>query len=419
MIRREFLSVMGGSACSLAAGTSGLYRAAGDSLPWAGEIEEIEKRAARLIREYDSQGIHRTATAVDDASARWLGRLVEEAGANMTMTRFKIDRVDPIAAYVSIGERRIEGLPIYDGGFTDAGGFRGTLGPIESDAEIGLAEAPPNAEYGPAYSKMRRETRHRAIVLITTGTMKGLSPINGSEFRHPYGPPVLQVSSSETEFLREKAAARAQVHFTAHIRRTLTRAFNVIGIVGGRNPNLKPLVVITPRSGWWQCASERGGGLACWLEVMRTLAAARPARDCHFLASSGHEIGHLGLDHFLDTRTDLVKDARAWLHFGANIGAASQPFHRLQCSDDALESLAMSEFDRAGAAIGEKVARNVVPFGEAGNIHRRGGHYLSVVGRSNGYFHHPDDRWPATVDIKMVARFASAFSQIALKLAGE
>ena len=42
-------------------------------------------------------------------------------------------------------------------------------------------------------------------------------------------------------------------------------------------------------------ASERGGGLACWLEIMRAVRNGKPARDVLFVASSGHELGHLGL----------------------------------------------------------------------------------------------------------------------------
>ena len=411
MIRRDFLTVLGGGASSLVTGRGDLFN------PFNNDSPDLEKRAAKIIREYDAQGIHRTATEVDNRSARWLGKLVSGNGAAMSLMPFNISRVDPVAAYIQIGDRRIEGLPIFDAAFTNASGIAGTLGPLGSEADIGLVEAPPNAEYGPTYSKMRRETKHRAIVLITTGSAKGLSPINGSEFEKPYGPPILQVSNTETEFLKQKAGEVTPVKFFAFVKRTNTTALNVMGHIKGADPSLAPIVVMTPRSGWWQCASERGGGLVCWLETMRALAAVRPARDCIFIASSGHEIGHIGLDHFLDKNTELVPKARIWLHFGANIGAAVEPGHRLQCSEDELERISLEEFVKTGAKIDEKIARGTVPYGEAGNIHRRGGHYISIVGR-NGMFHSPDDRWPSAVDIKMVAKFASAFSQLALRFAG-
>jgi hypothetical protein len=67
--------------------------------------------------------------------------------------------------------------------------------------------------------------------------------------------------------------------------------------------------------------------------------------------------------------------------------------------------------------ITEKMPRGTVPFGEAGNIHRGGGRYLSLLGTGNPWFHHPGDRWPAAADAKAIARCAEAMSQVALTLA--
>jgi hypothetical protein len=107
------------------------------------------------------------------------------------------------------------------------------------------------------------------------------------------------------------------------VGRARSQAFNVTAEVGGSRSDLEPLVIMTPRSGWWQCASERGGGLACWLEAIRVVADGKPARDCFFVALSGHELGGLGIDAYMERRKDLIKRAYAWIHFGANIGATA------------------------------------------------------------------------------------------------
>ena len=131
----------------------------------------------------------------------------------------------------------------------------------------------------------------------------------------------------------------------AHATPAATHAYNVIAAVNGRRTNLDPVIVMTPRSGWWNCASERGGGLACWLEIARAVNEARPARTVRFIASSGHELGHFGLDAFLQNQPKLIKSAAAWMHLGANIGAAGgRP--RLQASSNEIEKL-------AGAASGD------------------------------------------------------------------
>src|SRR3954454_9186374 len=125
----------------------------------------------------------------------------------------------------------------------------------------------------------------------------------------------------------------------AGVTREKSNADNILATVRGSRADLPPLVVMTPRSGWWRCASERGGGLACWLEIMRAMREAQPVRDVMFVASSGHELGHLGLDDFMARRPGLVSGAKAWIHLGANIGAAQGPGNNLQASDDTMEKM--------------------------------------------------------------------------------
>ena len=380
-------------------------------------ISDPPQRIERILREYDAQGIHRTGTDVDRKSAAWLAEQVRLCGVKPTLESFAHNRIDPLSAYVEIAGRRIEGLPVFDGAFTGAAGVRGRLGSAGNDAEIGLAEAPPNSEYSPAYDKLRRESKRRALLIITRGGKPGLTPINGGKFLAPFGPPALQISSEEGKWLSEQAGKGAEARLIAHVKRTRVQAINVTAKIEGADPKLPPVVVMTPRSGWWQCASERGGGLVCWLEAIRALAISKPARDCYFLASTGHEIGHLGLEDFIHRRPALVKAARAWIHFGANIGIPGDVGHRLQAADDELERIAVESLDRASLKLSEKMPRGTIPFGEAGNIHRGGGRYVSLLCPGNPWFHHPGDRWPEAVDAKSIARYAEAMVQVALALA--
>ncbi len=50
---------------------------------------------------------------------------------------------------------------------------------------------------------------------------------------------------------------------------------------------------------------------------MRVLAAAKPWRNCLFVAMSDHELGFLGIDPYLKRRSDLIKRAKAWIFFGS------------------------------------------------------------------------------------------------------
>jgi hypothetical protein len=207
------------------------------------------------------------------------------------------------------------------------------------------------------------------------------------------------------------------VTLIANAKRTPAEAFNVITSIQGTNRTLPPLVIMTPRSGWWTCASERGGGIACWLELMRAMRGVEPARDVLFVASSGHELGQLGIEIYAERRPSLIKQSRAWIHFGANIGAAQQPGNTVQASDDEMENTLAKGMAAVGLEINRRVPRGTVPGGEAGVVHRGGGRYMSIIG-SNALFHNPADRGPEAVDPSVIARFVAVFTPIAKTLAG-
>ena len=377
----------------------------------------MQQRIGALIRAYEEQGFHRTGTAVDELSAQWLAGEIRQIGLAPTLEDFPLSRVDPVSASLTVNGRTIEGLPLFDGGFTSAEGISGPLGALNSDAPIGFCESPPNAQGAGALGEARRSNRHQAIVVVTRGARPGFCPSNADSFLHPFGPPVLQVASEDAAPLADCARQGAKVLLTAQAERTQAQAFNVVTAVAGTDKSLAPLVVMTPRSGWWSCASERGGGLACWLEIMRAMRDARPARDVLFVASSGHELGHIGLDAFIARREGLVAAARAWIHLGANIGAAQGPGNHLQASDDAMESVLAAAMTQAGLAIDGRLPRGAVPRGEAFNVHRGGGRFISIIG-SNDLFHNTADRGADVINLSVIERFAGALAAVATKLAG-
>jgi hypothetical protein len=112
-----------------------------------------------------------------------------------------------------------------------------------------------------------------------------------------------------------------------------------------------------------------------------------------------------------------VPAAQAWIHLGANIGAALGPGNILQASDDAMESMMADAMTEAGLRIDRRHQREVPPLGEAVNIHRGGGRFISIIGK-NDLFHSPDDRGAEVVDLHVIERFATAFAQVATSLAG-
>ena len=383
------------------------------------QADRLESRAHEVLRDYDAQGEHRTGTVVDRASGEWLREQVTRAGGAVRVLPFALDRVDVRAAFLEVDGRRFDGLPFFDGGVTTSDGVAAPAGP--TGIRVVTADAAAVATEGEFLAEERRAGRVRAIVVLTQGGVPGLIPSNARHFTEPYGCPVLQVPSSARAPLDAAAAAGRPIRVVCDTARTRADSFNVIADCPGRDPSLAPVVVITPRSGWWTCASERGGGLACWLEAIRAAADARPARRVLAVASSGHELGHLGLEAFLHADADLLGRAHAWVHLGANIGAGAPGTRvtgvRLQSSDESLADRAGAALDVAGAPIADRLPPGQIPRGEARNLHVGGARYLSLLGQGNRWFHHQDDRYPATVSAAVVARYAQAVAAFVVDLA--
>ena len=371
-------------------------------------MSAIEGRVSEIIREYDSQGWHRTGSEVDPASAHWLADRAGQLGIEAALESLPLQRVDPGENYVEIDGRRIDGMPLFDGSYTDAKGKSGNLG---ADGNIGVFDLAPNFGES-AYRNARSSKDLVAIVAITTSNPPGLAPSNAPSFADPFGVPVLQISAEESEWLQAKSARGTTAKVVATAARTPARAFNVVAEIAGSNAKLPPIVVMTPRSGWWGCAAERGGGIAGWLEIMRSLSQAAPQRTVRFLASTGHELGHIGLKSFIDSNPDLPTEAEVWIHLGASIGAAVDWNPHLQTSDAEIETVALKHLTDSRLTI---VPTGEVRGGEAEEIHGRGGRYLSIVG-GHASFHQQADRWPDAVNLTATAEYAAAMASIVMEL---
>jgi hypothetical protein len=381
-------------------------------------FDEAKARAVEWLTAWDSQGVHRTGTAGDEAGALWLTHEAAGLGVEVASEAFALDRLDPVACYLELDGERISAVPAFDAPATDADGVTGTLSLSGHDEAILVAKLAPQSVYTGEYDRLRRDTPHPALVIVCTGACPGMGLLNAERFRHPYGAPTIYVSSEAGETVLAGAAHAAPARIVAESRYVPTAARNVVVAIRGSRHNSPPMVVMTPRSSWWQSTAERGGGLVCWLESLRALIAAPPACNVIFTANSGHELGHLGLDDFMARRPGWERPmsdrGATWIHFGANIGAADGEL-TLQSASDDLRQLTEAELSHAGPAPGLVAPKTRVPSGETRDIHRAGGRYVTLVG-SNPLFHLPQDRWPHAVETDVVTRVAAAAAALVVKL---
>lgn len=379
----------------------------------------MRSRIEADIRGWDAILDHRTGTTGDEQTAQWLSEELRRTGVEPSVDRFPFQRRVLHECYVAAGGQRADGVPLFDGGHTNADGLHGTLSDLESDGGIGLTLFGPGPWHPgtQALHKARERGALQAIVAVAAGDLvrPGLALLNADDYARPYGPPVLQVGTEHRVWLEEALRTSEPVRFSAHVTFEQTHASNVQAKIEGADRSLQPLVIMTPRSGWWTCTSERAGGITLWLELARHFAANRPDRTVIFTANTGHELGHVGLEHYLGSAPELVGEAHVWVHLGANLAAVDGTL-RLQASTDELLKTGLAALSASGITQREITPVDERPLGEARNIYDGGGGYVSFLA-SNRLFHHPEDRWPEAVDLDRTVALNQALLDIVDQLA--
>jgi hypothetical protein len=164
-----------------------------------------------------------------------------------------------------------------------------------------------------------------AVILITNGPTRKALALNadGREPMFPCPVAVLAPEAAAPFLTAASAGAPATVYLTgAGGRRP---AFNLIGKMDrGRD---RWIVVSTPRSGWFACAGERGGGIATWLALARWAPQALERFNLAFVCNSGHEYENLGAEHALKSGLPPPGSTALWIHLGANV--AARDWHEL------------------------------------------------------------------------------------------
>ena len=390
-------------------------------------MEQFDADVAHVqadIEGWDSLPEHRTGTAGDLATAQWLADTIRAAGAEPSLDVFPFRRRVLHECAVESDGRRAEGVPLFDGGLTDGAGLTCPLTRLNGSGRgIAVTTSSPGGS-STAFSAARRGA-FRAMVAGSAPPegVPGLTLLNAPQYGESFGPPVLQVATGEIEWLDTAAGAGSMAHLVAHATMEDTEACNVTARIPGRDANAAPLVIMTPRSSWWTSTAERAGGIAAWLACVRHFAADPGTRDILFTANTGHELGHVGLVHYMARYPKLARQARAWIHLGANFAAADCNRAGTRLASGVRYQASPALFDMGIEVLGafgitpETVTPvGVRPGGEAQNVFDAGGEYISLLGK-NPWFHHPDDRWPTTVDLERTGSICRAVLQIARTLA--
>eukprot|EP00930_Biecheleria_cincta_P047490 TRINITY_DN32935_c0_g1_i1.p1 TRINITY_DN32935_c0_g1~~TRINITY_DN32935_c0_g1_i1.p1 ORF type:complete len:456 (-),score=50.78 TRINITY_DN32935_c0_g1_i1:121-1419(-) len=390
----------------------------------------MEDRMRETVAQYTRQGVHRTATSVDTLSAAWLADRMEQitgGAAQVRQKSFPTRRLTPSAGSISFrtadGSTQTidDGLPMFDcATYTGLEGISGKLGFAGQDCDIAVVRYSDSNDPAPTseFMQARTSSRHLAVIATCDSCSSGLPVVNAQRFLDGgVGRPTLLLDSKHYETLCKAAERYVDAHLVASMHQETAEAINVEAEVTGTDPCLAPLLLITPRSGWWNCAVERGASLAAFLEVLQMVAASKPKRTCLFSANTGHELGHIGLHHFVSERPSYMKQAHVCIHFGANWGSVhvneKDRAVLLQISNDTLQSVAEKALFRHGLdyARFSIVPGNKRPFGEARELYDFGANYVSMIGMQNLEFHTKEDV-ESCLNLPLLVKLTAAMKDI-------
>ncbi|CAK18133.1 hypothetical protein [Pseudomonas entomophila] len=367
---------------------------------------EIEKLLAR----YDQMGPHRTGAEQDKAVAQWFVDALTGLGLEIVSRPFSLDVITDHCCQLQIGTEQFELMPCHDSLLPER---------LELQAEIdtrtteGIQVVQSSTMGYTQLTEIRENSRAAAMIVITMGSRPGLTPPNAEHFEAPLQVPTFFVSGEQRARLLALAEQNLAATLHSRVIRQPRRSSNIVAIKQGARGDLAPIIVFTPRTGWWHCASERGGGLAAMVSLASALRDTDVQRTVILAVSSGHELGYLGMKQLV--REVLPKDAHLWVHLGANFSARHDPLFFMQASNAMIEQTFLHALNAKGIEPDIIAPRGGALSGEGEQIPRQA-NYLSLQG-GNALFHHPDDRFPDAVDMPKLAGICQALERFILEQA--
>ncbi len=275
---------------------------------------------------FDDLGIHRTATPEDNATTSWLEGHLTQSGYETRRQPFAVRQFTPEVSQVRAGGLILPVHPQWPVASSIA--LNAPLARIEhapkSGDWIALVELPfeqratIDSEAYRAILANAARAGARAAIAITQGPTGEIIVMNAPNDHTPLALPTALAAPKNAAALKQLASQKStiQLDVTGRIDAS-AQANNLIGMIDRAKPWI---VVSTPQSAWTHGAGERGPGIALWRALAQILSA-QSRSSVMFVATSGHELGHLGAKKLLPEIAPIIErnGLACWLHLGANI----------------------------------------------------------------------------------------------------
>ncbi|MEP3072485.1 hypothetical protein [Maricaulis sp.] len=290
-------------------------------------------RIARDLQRYVGFGNKQSGGPGDEACGAWLEDELEAIGFRTQRQSFSAPWFTPDTSEIAVDGDRAVLWPQPIVQTTPRDGLIAPLVRVDSagraDRPLGgaialvdLAHARWSSMFWPGVAGPVRaafEQGALACVIITNGPSGRIIALN-TDGRSPlYDRPIAILAPDDAAPFLAAAQSAQPARLTVTGQGGRRPAFNLVGTLDrGRG---RWLVVSTPRSGWFTCAGERGGGIAAWLHMARWASRHAPGFDLSFVCNSGHEYQYLGAEELLHNVAPPPGETAFWLHLGANLAA--------------------------------------------------------------------------------------------------
>lgn len=282
------------------------------------------------VQRYDSFGVHRYGSPGAEQALAWIAGELDRAGLAVTSQRFTLARQYELES----GTLTVDGASrsvVPQWWIPQAQASFSLTAPIAAPGN-GLAEgrfvradlAFDRGAYLNAQHRAVLEAalaRRPAAVLLTIDHPSGeIFTYNVDQKEKPWPVPVILVAPKDRPLLdAAQGDGRPVSVLVQGAWRHDVPGRNVVARLQRDPGNRNWIVVSTPVTSWFTSTCERGPGIAGFLAVARLAATRWPQVNFAFVATSGHEIGHGGMEHFLHDGAPPADVTLAWAHFGASL----------------------------------------------------------------------------------------------------
>lgn len=389
--------------------------------PVAGDTGELamfgSERLFADVKSYAEVGNKQSGGAGDRWTADWTAERLAAAGFDVERQMFDVPWFDTSRCDLVLGDLRIALVAQPLAIETGEAGLEAPLRLVEAagrlDGAIAVVRLPhrrwsslaDRAVRDPLAEALARGAS--AVILVTTGPTGEALLLNAPADRAASDKPLALLAPRLAAPVVEAARHGSVAKLALRGRRGTRTAQNVIGRL--LRSSCPWLVVSTPRSGWTDCAGERGPGIAIWLALADWMPGAFPRHSLLFVCNSGHEYENLGASHIIEKVGPPPGDTAFWLHLGANAATrdyqdtpvrllplpSADPFRFLMTSPEFVERARMIFKGQPGIEMAYPSADGTA--GELSEVVKAG--YLRHAGVFGAHRHHH----AATDDLSTVA----------------